>query len=127
MLLFINNFKIIGMTQRELLENVLQELVAIKKGIPSGDHEAILQSLEDIEKDVSKLKYMLLNPEDGLVVKTNKNTEYRLLKERKADYYEKQFQEVTDMVKWKEGVTRALWILFAGLVGIIIKLIFQST
>jgi len=127
LLLFINNFKIIGMTQRELLENVLQELVAIKKGIPSGDHEAILQSLEDIEKDVSKLKYMLLNPEDGLVVKTNKNTEYRLLKERKADYHEKQFQEVTDMVKWKEGVTRALWILFAGLVGIIIKLIFQST
>jgi len=29
------------MTQKDLLENVLQEILAIKKGMPHGDYEAI--------------------------------------------------------------------------------------
>jgi len=114
------------MTQQDLLENVLQEILAIKKGMPHGDYEAILVSLEDIEEDISKLKFMLLNPEDGIVVKTNKNTEFRLKKENKAEYYDKQFQEIADLGKWKDGVNKALWILFAGLAAILGEIIFRN-
>lgn len=114
------------MTQKELLENVLQELEKIKKGMPERDYEEIVETLEEIEEDISKLKFMLLNPEDGLVVKTNKNTEFRLKKENKADYYEKQFQELADLVKWREGVNKALWILFASLIAIILEIIFRT-
>lgn len=114
------------MTQKDLLENVLQEILAIKKGMPNGDYEAILESLEDIEQDISKLKYMLLNPEDGLVVKTNKNTEYRIAKEQKTEYLEKQLQEISDISKWRDGVNKALWILFAGLAAILLETIYRN-
>ena len=31
--------------------------------------------------------------------------------------------ELEELKRWKEGVTKALWILFAGLAGVIIKLL----
>jgi hypothetical protein len=31
--------------------------------------------------------------------------------------------DVEDLKRWKEGVTKALWILFAGLAAVIIRLL----
>ena len=34
--------------------------------------------------------------------------------------------ELQELKRWKEGVTKALWILFAGLAGVIIKLFSEA-
>lgn len=114
------------MTQKDLLESVLEELLAIKKGIPKGDFQSILTSIEEIEQDISELKYMLLNPEDGIVVKTNKNTEFRLAKEKKSDFYAKQSREIDKIIDWKDTVTKALWVIFTTLAGILLTMFIDS-
>ncbi len=111
------------MTQKQLLEAVLAELGSIKKDMPNGELRALAEDVKDLKGDMTDLKYTLLNPEDGVIVKTNQNTEFR----RKIEDGEKTFTikmaEVEELKTWKEGVTKALWILFAGLAGVIIKLL----
>ena len=60
-----------------------------------------------------------LNPEDGIIVRVNKNTEYRMDQEDNEDYYNKMVTEFEKMKDWKDGVTKALWIVFTSLVGIV--------
>ena len=72
-----------------------------------------------LKNDVSDIKYTLLNPEDGIIVRVNKNTEYRIDQEDNEDYYNKMVTEFEKMKDWKDGVTKALWIVFTSLVGIV--------
>ena len=72
---------------------------------------------------MSDLKYTLLNPEDGVIVKTNQNTLYRKLLEGNQKEFDSKMLELESMKRWKEGVNKALWILFSGLAAVIIKLL----
>lgn len=113
------------MTQKQLLESVLKELSSIKRSMPNGELIQMQKDMEELKEDLSDLKYTLLNPENGVIVKTNQNTAFR----RKMQQGDKDFVtkmiEVEELKRWKEGVTRALWILFTGLAGVIIKLLFE--
>ena len=64
------------MTQKQLLESVLQELNSIKKSMPNGELVQMGKDMEALKEDLSDLKYTLLNPEDGVIVKTNMNTSF---------------------------------------------------
>ena len=44
------------------------------------------------------------------------------MQENERDFQAK-MSEVEDLKRWKEGVTKALWILFAGLAAVIIRLL----
>ena len=111
------------MTQKQLLEAVLAELGSIKKDMPNGELKALAEDVKDLKEDMSDLKYTLLNPEDGVIVKTNQNTEFR----RKIEGGEKDFAvkmaEVDELKAWKEGVTKALWIIFGSLVAIVARIL----
>ena len=71
--------------------------------------------LQEIHQVVNEIKEILLDPEDGLIVRVNKNTYWR--KQVDTD-------EFKALLRWKQGVTHAMWISYTSLVGIIIKLIF---
>ena len=71
--------------------------------------------LKEIHQVVNEIKEILLDPEDGLIVRVNKNTYWR--KEIDAD-------EFKALLRWKQGVTHAMWIGYTTIFGIIIKLIF---
>ena len=71
--------------------------------------------LQEIHQVVNEIKEILLDPEDGLIVRVNKNTYWR--KEIDAD-------EFKALIRWKQGVTHAMWIGYTTIFGIIIKLIF---
>ena len=71
--------------------------------------------LKEIHQVVNEIKEILLDPEDGLIVRVNKNTYWR--KQVDTD-------EFKALLRWKQGVTHAMWISYTALVGIIIKLIF---
>ena len=71
--------------------------------------------LKEIHQVVNEIKEILLDPEDGLIVRVNKNTYWR--KELDAD-------EFKALLRWKQSVTHAMWISYTALIGIIVKLIF---
>lgn len=112
------------MTQKDLLESVLKELTSIKTDLPNGDLKQMHNSIENLKDAVSEMKYIMLNPENGIVVNNNKNTEFRILQENNAEKYQKYVDDLKDMFKWKEGVIKALWILFTLIIAVICKLIF---
>lgn len=113
-------------TQAQILESILHEISEMKTKLPNGELKRMEQSIQemkenyiDIKEDVSEIKYTLLNPENGVIVRVNRNTEFRLEKERKEEYYENKIKELEKMLDWKEGVNRALWILFTSVIGLI--------
>lgn len=112
------------MTQKELLKSVLLELSNIKSGMPNGELKQLSDKVEEIKEDVSELKFLLMNPEEGVIVKVNKNTDFRRDKERQATSYAKYISDLEEMKRWKDSVSKALWIIFSALIGIAVKLIF---
>ena len=111
------------MTQKQLLESVLSELVHIKKHMPNGELKAMVNDVKELKEDMSDLKYTLLNPEDGVIVKTNYNTEFRKKMEAGDKDFATKMTDVEDLKKWKDSVQKALWIIFTVLAGVVIKLL----
>ena len=111
------------MTQREVLEAVLSEIKHIKTHMPNGELKQMQKDLEDMKEDTSDLKYTLLNPENGVIVNTNKNTEFRHMMQSNQKEFNSQMLEVEDLKRWKQGVNKALWIIFTLLAGIVFKFI----
>tara|TARA_Y100001972_G_C7508128_1_gene256906 strand:- start:89 stop:445 length:357 start_codon:yes stop_codon:yes gene_type:complete len=115
------------MTQKDLLESVLSELKHIKTHMPNGELKQMVKNQEEMKSDISELKYMLLNPDNGVVVNTNKNTEYRMELQNNEVDFRKKLSEIDDLKKWKEGVTRALWIIFGILATVIIRMLMMHS
>lgn len=111
------------MTQKQLLESVLSELGHIKKHMPNGELKAIVEDVKDLKDDMSDLKYTLLNPEDGVIVKTNMNSAFRKKMEANDKDFMSKMAEVEDLKNWKNSVQKALWIIFTVLAGVVIKLL----
>ena len=89
-------------------KEILQRLDCIEANVSSGQ-------LEEVHQTVKEIKEILLDPEDGLVVRVNKNTYWR----RQVDA-----DEFKALLRWKQAVTHAMWISYTTLTGIIVKLIF---
>ena len=115
------------MTQKELLESVLLELTTIKKGMPNGELKLLVDDMKEMKTDISLLKKTLLNPEDGVIVKTNKNTEFREQEERRKAEYDKYITKLSELQTFKNGVTKALWIVFTMLAAIIIRMLMMHS
>ena len=114
------------MTQKEVLDAVLAEIKHIKQHMPNGELKQMQKDMEELKEDMSDLKYTLLNPENGVIVNTNKNTEFRQELQSGEKDFQNRLAEVEELKRWKEGVTKALWILFGGLAAVIIKLLSEA-
>ena len=67
----------------KMMERILEELVFMRSKLPNGELKIIQTSIDDlkhsqdsIKSDVSELKKKLLDPETGVVVRLNQNTQY---------------------------------------------------
>ena len=114
------------MTQKELLESVLGELKHIKTHMPNGELKQMQKDLSELKEDMSDMKYTLLNPDDGVIVNTNKNTDFRTMLQSNEKDFQKQMSELDDIKRWKDGVTKALWIIFGSLVAIVARLLMMQ-
>jgi len=110
------------MTQKELLEDLLSEIKHIKTHMPNGELKQMMKDMQNMKEDITELKYTLLNPDDGVIVNTNKNTEYRKELQGNEDSFRAKLAEIDSIKSWKEGVTRALWIIFGIIAAIIIRM-----
>lgn len=113
-------------TQKDILELILSEIATMKTKLPNGELKRMEESIKemkenyaDIKADVSDIKFTLLNPEDGIIVRVNKNTGWRHEREERVAYYDRLATEFEKMRDWKDSVTKALWIVFTALVGIV--------
>ena len=91
-------------------KDILQRLESIESKLPNGE-------LEEIHGMIKEIKEILLDPEDGIIVRVNKNTFWR--KEIDAD-------EFKALIRWKQAVNSAIYVVYTALVGIILKLIFWT-
>ncbi len=115
------------MTQKQLLENLLSEIKHIKTHMPNGELKQMANDFEKMKNDISDLKFTLLNPDNGVIVNTNKNTEYREeLQGNEVDFRNK-LSEIDDLKRWKDGVTKALWIIFGILATVIIRMLMMHS
>tara|TARA_R100001591_G_C4300374_1_gene170196 strand:+ start:213 stop:569 length:357 start_codon:yes stop_codon:yes gene_type:complete len=110
------------MTQKELLEDLLSEIKHIKTHMPNGELKQMMQDMQNMKEDIKELKYTLLNPDNGVIVNTNKNTEYRLELQGNETEFREKLSEIENIKSWKDSVTRALWIIFGIIAAIIIRM-----
>ena len=87
---------------------IVVRLHCIEQKLPNGE-------LEEMHTMIKEIKEILLDPEDGIVVRVNKNTYWR--REIDAD-------EFKALIRWKQSVNHAMWIAYTALLGILVKLIF---
>ena len=89
-------------------KEIIKKLECVETKLMSGE-------LEEIHETVKEIKEVLLDPEDGIIVRVNKNT-----------YWRKQIniQEIEELKSFKNNVTKALWGIYTVVLGIIAKLIF---
>ena len=89
-------------------KHLSERLDCIEQRLPNGE-------LQEIHENVKEIKEILLDPEDGIIVRVNKNTYWR--KELDAD-------EFKALLRWKQSVTHAMWMIYSAVIGILVKLIF---
>ena len=115
-------------------KEILDEIEKLKKKIPTANGDFILlkKSVMDLSegqgalKDtIRDLKKQLLDPDNGVVVRVNRNSDFRKESEQRGPLCQKSFENMEDSVNsilgWKNNVSKAIWILFTGIAGLIIK------
>ena len=118
-------------TQDSKLEKILEELSSMKSKMPNGELKIIQSSIDELKhsqadskSDVSEMKRRLLDPETGVVVRLNQNTQYIEDKKELEDYYEEIIDQHKELLSFKNTMTKAMWIVFTALVGILTKMMF---
>lgn len=115
------------MTQKETLDALLQEIRHVKQHMPNGELKQMQRDIETMKDDMSDMKFTLLNPDNGVIVNTNKNTEYRQYLQANQKDFDSQMAKIAEIEHWKQGVTRALWIIFGIMAGIIIRMLMMHS
>jgi hypothetical protein len=115
----------------KMMDRILEELVSMRSKLPNGELKVLQTSMDDlkhsqdsIKSDVSELKKKLLDPESGVVVRLNQNTQYIQDKKEMEDYYDEIIDQHKDLLSWKNNMTKAMWIVFTAIVGILTKMMF---
>ena len=116
-------------------KEILEEIEFLKKKLPNGEFALLKKSVEDLsigqnslKSSIRELKQQLLDPDNGVVVRVNRNSEFRKESEQRGPLCQQSFENMEDNVNsilgWKDNVSKALWILFTGIAGIIVKILF---
>ena len=72
---------------------------------------------------MKEIKEILLDPEDGVIVRVNKNTYWRKTITEGDINFDSIKDDVKDLNSFKSNVTKALWVVYTTVMGVIIKLI----
>jgi chromosome segregation ATPase len=118
-------------TQTLLMKQILDELSRLKYNMPNGELKHLQDGIEglrldqkSLKDDISDIKKKLLDPDDGVIVKVNENTKFRIQEEDRYEDYLQFNSDIKELKNWQSGVNKALWILFAAIIAIALKVIF---
>ena len=119
---------VVAVTNKEIL-NQIEEL---RGKLPNGELTLLKKSVEDLQVDhkelrdsIRELKKQLLDPDKGVVVRVNRNSEFRREREDSSEKLSTLFEQVSNIVNWKNSVTKMLWVVFTALIGLVIKVLWN--
>ena len=97
-------------------KEIIKKLGEIEDKLPNGE-------LEEMHEMIKEIKEILLDPEDGIIVRVNKNTYWRKTLTEGDVSFDTIKDDVKDLNSFKSNVTKALWVVYTTVMGVIIKLI----
>tara|TARA_A100001011_G_scaffold72657_1_gene74545 strand:- start:183 stop:497 length:315 start_codon:yes stop_codon:yes gene_type:complete len=97
-------------------KEIIKKLSEMEDKLPNGE-------LEEMHEMMKEIKEILLDPEDGIIVRVNKNTYWRKTLTEGDISFNSVRDDVKDLNSFKNNVTKALWISYTAITGVIIKLI----
>jgi hypothetical protein len=114
----------------QMMDEILTALSHIRQHMPNGELKIIQEKVEGIEAiqeklsdDVSQIKKLLLDPETGVIVRVNKNTQFR---EENEKLLRDKYETLNEIYKWKDGVNRALWVIFTALAALMLEMFWKK-
>ena len=120
-------------TNEQILKDLIQAFSSLKQKMEDPNYAALdsqmrnmLENQKDMKADVKDLKKRLLNPFDGVIVNTNKNTEFRLEYEKLQEERDQLQEDVNHLLKWKSMYIKVFWALFTAALGVITFLIGEA-
>ena len=96
-----------------------QEIALMKKDI-----ETLSGEVKELNEKIDNLMVKLLDPDEGIVIRVNKNTERLDDRDKNMGKWMKDIEDFNHMKKWKNGVNKALWVAYVAIIGFLVKLIF---
>lgn len=111
---------------KELVDEMIKAFESLKHKINDPNYNQLensiailIESQKQMKDDISDLKKQLLNPYDGVVVETRKNSELRVEWDSWYDEKQKLIQEHKELMLWKSSVMKLFWMLITGIGGIL--------
>ena len=111
---------VVAVTNKEILEQIEE----LRGKLPNGQLTLLKKSVEDLQVDhrelrdaIRELKKQLLDPDRGVVVRVNKNSEFRREREDSSEKLSTLFEQVSNLIQWKNSISKILWILFSAIIG----------
>lgn len=86
----------------------------------------LIENQAEMKKEMREMKRQLLNPFDGVIVETKKNTEFRNEIEDRQITNAKLIEEHKELMRFKAGFVRLGWVILTGIGGIVTFLITQA-
>jgi hypothetical protein len=116
-------------TNKQMLEELQGTLKDIASNTPEEKFKLLRGDIAWVKEAIEKLHRRLYNPDDGIVVKVNRNTEFRRdlekQKEQGKGAFSDESSEVEQLIIWKSSINRAMWIAYSLLLGLMLKLLFN--
>ena len=113
-------------------KEILKQIEELRGKMPNGELTLLKKSVEDLQLDhkelrdsIRELKKQLLDPDKGVIVRVNRNSEFRREREGSQEKLSTLFEQVTQMLNWKNSVTKMLWIVFTAIIGLVIKVLWN--
>jgi len=101
------------------MSTTAQEIALMKKDI-----ETLSDEVKELNEKIDILMIKLLDPDTGIVVRVNKNTDRLDERDKNMGRWMKDVNDFHHMKKWKNGVNKALWVIYASIIAFIIKILF---
>ena len=122
-----------GKSSQQILKELVAAFSSLKQKMEdpnyialSNDLRNLTENQSDMKRDLKDLKKAMLNPFDGVIVNTNKNTEFRLEYEKLQEERDQLQEDVNHLLKWKSMYVKIFWALFTAALGVITFLIGES-
>jgi hypothetical protein len=90
------------------------EILLMKKDI-----NGLTVKIDRLDVKMDKIFNKLLDPDNGLVVRVNKNTERLDIRDESMPEWMGEIEDFHHMKRWKGNVTKALWVVYASMITFI--------
>jgi len=121
-------------TTTDTLAAILETMQSLESKMPNGELKVIKSDVEELKtcyhsmkQDLSDIKFKLLNPEDGIIVRVNNNKrrldEVEGIVDEIGEEVTEMSTDVHDLKSYKKNVNTALYAVYAATVGLVVHAI----